>query len=544
MRKALVLALLIASTGASAKAPKLVLFISVDGMGTDVFLRMRPRLKTGLAQLTLNGAYFPQARYSFPKTSTAPGHATLATGTNPWRHGVVANRSLNPANGKLEPTLVDAAHPALEAPPAVEDVSPQRLKVETLADRLRLSTSGKGKAIALAGKARASIPLAGRLGQAWWYHEGIGKFVTGTSYLKEFPAWARAFNDKKLPDGYFGKEWALSRPAAEYSGEDDFASEADILGMGRTFPHAVTGGLPAAGKEFYSALLGTPFHNELLVALAKDALDGEQLGKDDATDLLAISFSALDRISHLYGPYSWEVQDALLRLDRSVADLIALAERAAGGKANLLVVLTADHGCAALPEYWAGMGMPAGRINPETLGRSLNAALKPKFGFDPVMAVEGDGVDVYLDRKLIADKKADAPAIRRAAAQWLREQPQIDFAVAADDLYGNATGTGQLALLQRGFHPEGSGDVLFLAKPFVVVDSMKDGTNHGSPHAYDSLVPVIFSGRGIKPGTYGQPIDPVDVAPTAAFLMEIGPPAQAEGQVRWEILANGKTNGK
>lgn len=535
MRKALALLILLASTAAFAKPPRLVLFISVDGMGSELFLRSRPKLKHGFLHLQRTGAFFPSARYTFTKTSTGPGHTTLATGANPWRHGVVGNRGMNRKTGKLQPILADPAHPALEAPPAVEDVSPENLRAETLADRLRLSTWGRGKVVSLSHKARAAIPMAGRLGQAYWFHDAVGKFVSGTFYTKEFPQWLRELNARKPADAYFGREWQLSLPAAEYLGDDDRATETDILGLGRTFPHALSGGLPGPGPQFYDALGRSPYMNEVLLQAAAAALAGEQLGKDEVPDLLAVSFSSIDKISHLYGPYSWEVQDAMLRLDRTLMELIAAAEKAAG-KGNLLVVLAADHGSGALPEEWAANGLPAGRLNPETLGRELNAALKAKFGFEPLLGIDEDGVDVYLDPKLIADRKADGAAIRRAAAQWLSAHPQIALAVARDDLETAPDRSGLLEGVRRGFHEAVSGDVLFVARPFQIVDRWPSGTNHASPWSYDAVVPVFFAGRGVKPGTYGQQIDPTDVAPTLAHLLEMVPPAQAEGVVRAELL--------
>lgn len=535
MRKVLALLVLLASASAFAKPPRLVLFISVDGMGTELFLRTRAKHRYGFLQLSRTGAYFPNARYTFAKTSTGPGHATLATGANPWRHGVIGNRGINQKTGKLEPILADAAHPTLEAPPKLEDVSPENLRVESLGDRLRLATYGKAKVVALSQKARAAIPFAGRMGQAFWFNDSVGKFVSGTFYTKEFPQWLRELNEKKPADAWFGKEWQLQLAATEYAGEDDRAAEADLLGLGRTFPHPITGGLPGPGPQYYDAFGRSPFMNELLLQTALAAIAGEGLGKDDVPDLLAVSFSGVDKTSHLFGPASWETQDMMLRVDRLVGDLMAAAEKAAG-KGNVLFVLAADHGCAALPEEWAAQGLPAARLNPETLGRELNAALKAKFGFEPILGVDDDGVDVYLDPKQIADRKADAAAIRKAAAQWLSAHPQIALALSRDELPSAPDRGGLVSLLRRGFHEAVSGDVLMVAKPFQVVERWPTGTNHSSPWSYDAVVPVFFAGKGVKPGTYAQQIDPIDVAPTVAHLLEIGAPAQSEGQVRAELL--------
>jgi predicted AlkP superfamily pyrophosphatase or phosphodiesterase len=516
-----------------------MLFIATDALGSDLLLRSRPRLKSGLAQLMAQGAYFPVARYDFARTATAAGYATLSTGANPWRHGVVANRTVNRFTGKREPVFMDPSHPVLEAAPSSEDVSPQNLMAEALADRLRLATHGRGKAIAVSTEARTAIALAGHLGQAWWFHEPLGKFVTGTYYAKEFPVWVKNFNERKLPDNYFNKPWALSLPAKEYLGDDDRSFEIDWNGLGRIFPHSLTGGLQTPGPQAYASLAVSPYMNDILVQLAKAAMEGEQLGKRDSPDILFVGLSAIGRIYHYFGPNSWEMQDALIKLDHSISELIAAAEKAAGGRSNLSVVLTADHGGAPIPEEATAAGMPSGRLLPLKLHQGLSKELQVRFGVEGLVAGVEAG-EVYLNSRAINDRKLDGAAVRRAAAEWLSKAPDIALGVARDDLDDSSEHAGWLRLLRRSYYPERSGDALFLPRPFVVLVEEKEATNHGTPYAYDAEVPVIFSGKGIKPGIYHQTINPADVAPTAAALLEIGEPASVEGTARWEILSSAR----
>ena len=531
LRTSLLVSLLAAVPPAFAKPPKLTLFISVDSFGSDVFMRSRPKFKSGLLTLVRDGATFPTARYDYAETVTAAGHTTLATGANPNRHGINSNKILNRTTGKLERIFADSNHPVLEAPLSNDDVSPLNLLAENLSDRLRLSTQSRGKSISIGGKARSAIALGGHLGEAWWFSEEVGKFVTGTYYRKEFPAWVKAFNDKKLPDAYFGKEWALAEPVKEYIGDDERPGESDWYGLGKKFPHPLSGGLAQAGPQSYSALASSPMFNEVQVAFAKAAIDAEGLGKDDIPDLLSVSFSALDRTYHLWGPYSWEMQDHVLRLDKAIGELITAAEKAAGGRANLLVVLSADHGGANIPEQWAALGVDGVRVSPATMEKALEKELATKFnGGDLVSALEE--VDVYLDQKVIADKKLDLTAVRRYAASWLARQPEVALAVAREDLYGIDPSAGWLPTLRAGFHPDRSGDVLFILKPGRVSEPEPMGTSHGSPYTYDAMVPVLLLGRGVKGGYYAHEIRVVDVAVTVAALMEMLPPNQAEGEVR------------
>jgi predicted AlkP superfamily pyrophosphatase or phosphodiesterase len=530
--------LLLLALPALAKPPRLTLFITVDALGTDLLLRNKPRLKGGLRQLIDSGAFYPYAEYEYAKPRTAPGHTTLATGANPWRHGIVDNRIIDRATGKPERVFPDPAHPVLEAPLSNEDVSPATLMAETLADRLRLSTQERGKAIALSGKARSAIPLAGRLGQAYWYDETVGKFVSGTWYTKELPGWLKAFNTSNPPEAWFGKPWEPLLPRTEYTGEDDRPYEGEHYGLGRTFPHPLTGGLNAPGPQAYTAFAISPLALDHTVRAARAALEGEGLGKDEVPDLLAVSFSATDRIYHQYGPISWEMQDTLHRLDKAVGDLVALAEKAAGGRANLLVVLTADHGGAAVPEQWAASGVAAERVNPAALSKELTEALRAQFGGDITATIEE--LDVYLGGKTLEGGKVDGAAVRRAAAAWLGKQPSVVLAVPRDDLYTAPDVAGLVEPLRRGYYPGRSGDVLYVVKPFHVISVASTGTNHGTPYAYDTQVPVVFAGKGVKPGVYPQSISTTDVAPTVAALLEMGAPASAEGTPRAEAITLGR----
>jgi predicted AlkP superfamily pyrophosphatase or phosphodiesterase len=542
MVRPLALALVLLSLPALAKPPRLALFITVDALGTDVLLRTRPKLKSGLRQLLDGGAFYPYGRFDYAKPRTAPGHATLITGANPWRHGIVDNRVVDRTTGQSVSVFRDEAHPVLEVPLSVAtggDTSPLNLMAETLGDRLRMSSRARGKVVALSGKGRAAIALAGRLGQAYWFDETVGKFVTGTWYTKEFPGWLKAFNGRGLADGYFSQQWTPLLARTEYLGEDERPYEEDPDGLGRSFPHPLSGGGQAPGPRSYAALAASALSNDLLVQAAKAAIEGEALGKDEVPDLLAVSFSGTDRVFHAYGPYSWEMQDVLYRLDRAVAELVAAAERAAGGRANLVIVLTADHGGAAVPEHWASEGFPARRLSTKALAQGLSQALKARFP-QVELTVTQEESDVYLAGKALEEGKVDGAAVRRAAAEWLAKQPGIAAAVARDDLYTAPDVAGLISPVRRGYYPGRSGDVLIVPQPFHVLSNMLAGTNHGTPYSYDQQVPVVFAGKGVKPGTYLQEINATDVAPTLAAMMELGAPASAEGRPRTEFFTNGR----
>jgi predicted AlkP superfamily pyrophosphatase or phosphodiesterase len=525
------LAAALATPTAQARPPRLVVVVAVDSMGSDVFQRMEPRFRHGLRKLATEGAYFPDARYVHAQTVTSAGHATLSTGTSPWRHGITSNKIYDRTTGSKSTVMWDPSVTVLDAPPAKEDTSPAKIEAETLSDRLLLATQGRGKAVAVAGKSRAAIAFAGRRGQAWWFHEGTGRFVTSSWYRKDIPYWTTAFNDSAAAEGWFGKPWKLAAPASEYVGLDDRSYEADAYGLGRSFPHPVARGDAAAG---FTGLSCTPASTELVTDFAIRALEAEGLGKDEVPDLLLVSFSGVDRAYHLYGPFSWETQDHLLRLDRALPRLFSAAEQAAG-KGNVVVVLTADHGGAAIPEEWAEAGMPGTRVSPDALVGGLSAALEKQFGV-PGLVLAIEELDLYLDARALAARSLDAAAVQRAAAAWLNAHQDVQLAVSADELATSPDVHGLLPALRRTFFPGRSGDVLVVLKPFRVLDDQETGTSHGSPWLYDAQVPLLLWGPGIRRGVYAETVSPTDVAPTLSLLLGIGAPASSEGRPLGQAL--------
>ncbi|MFN7133015.1 MAG: alkaline phosphatase family protein, partial [Myxococcales bacterium] len=507
----------------------------VDQLGFETLQRMRRHFgRGGFERLAAEGASFQQAHYGHLTTFTGPGHACISSGSYPHRNGIVANRIHDRGLGRAVTMLFDPSHPILEAAPDPEDdTSPAAFTGETLADRLRAATGMRGKVVAIALKDRAAVLLAGRLGQAYWFSEQTGRMTTSTWYTKELPAWVKAFNARAPADQAFGRRWERALPEKAYTGEDHAAWELDQSGLGTTFPHKVDGGAEKPGPSFYRAFAATPFGLELQLEFARAAIEAEGLGRDEVPDLLALSFTSTDYAGHLYGPDSHEVQDLLVRLDRALAALLPVLEKAAGGRANLVLALTADHGAAPVPEYMASLGHPAARIGKQKLVDAINAALRPRFGEGEwVTAIEEPSV--YLNAELIRARKLDPALVQQAAGQAAVAVPGMEgFFTRASLESGTVPQTPLGRAAQLSFHPAHSGDLLLFAKPFYLWGRYADragGTGHGTPWRYDTHVPLLFWGGGIRAGVHADRADVADVAPSLSALLGIGAPAAAEGQ--------------
>jgi predicted AlkP superfamily pyrophosphatase or phosphodiesterase len=521
--------------------PRLVVVLVVDQFAYEGMQRMRRHFgKDGLGRLLAEGAVFTEAYYSHQNTYTGPGHAAIASGAYAHLNGIVANKFYDRAKKKSVMTFADPAHPILDAPTEPEDEpSPANLLCESLGDRLRLSTGMRSRVVALALKDRGAVPLGGRLGETFWFSEATGKMTTSTYYAKELPTWVKQFNEKKIPDSFFGKAWTRALPESAYLGLDDAPWEDDLNGLGRTFPHPLHGKLDKPGPAFYAAFAATPFGLDYTVAFAKAAVEAAGLGRHEVPDLLAVSFSSYDYVGHAFGPDSHEQQDMTVRVDRAIGELLGALEKAVGGKQNLLVGFIADHGATPAPEYLASLGVPAGRIRKAAIKDAIGAELVARFGAGEwVVGLEDP--NVYLNGELIAERKLEPGTVQEAAGRAAMKIPGfLTYFTRARLLQGAVENTALGRAVQLSFFPERSGDLVLVTRPYFFWGKYGErsaGSTHGSPYRYDAHVPMIFWGAGIKPGLFVDRADPIDFPSTLANLLGGDPPACAEGISRKEVV--------
>ncbi len=518
---------------AAAKPPKLVVLVVVDQLSDQTLEKVRPHLgKDGILKLLVEGKSFTNARYGQAATYTGPGHACLSSGSYPHVNGIVSNKFYDREKGKSFTTLFDAAHPLLEAPADPEDdSSPVGFTAQTLGDALR-GKNPASKVVAVALKDRASVLLAGHGGAAYWLAEATGKMTSSTFYMEKLPAWVAAFNAKTPADAYFGKVWERALPVEKYAGPDDPPYEADYKGLGKAFPHKVTGKLEKPGPDYYLAFGASPFSLEWQLSFVEAALDAEKLGADAVTDLLAVSFTTPDYVGHAYGPDSQEVQDIVVRLDRAVAQLISKVEKKVGKK-NVVFAFTADHGAASAPEKLAAEGKKVRRIKKAELKAAVQAGLTKAFGpGEWLLALEDPSL--YLNLKLAAEKKVDPALLEQAALEAALGVNGIAAGFTRTQLLKDGGGEAPYAkAVALSFHPNRAGDVLLVPAEqcfWGKYGERDEGSTHGSPHAYDSHVPLAFYGAGVTSGVHGEPVDMSGVAATLAALAGLPPLANAEGQ--------------
>ena len=488
----------------AVEKPKLIVAIAVDQFRYEYLLRFRSEYKQGLDRLLTRGAVFSNAYYDHFPTVTAIGHSTYLSGATPALSGIVANDWFDREAGKTVTSVSDDSVKMLGGD-GDGGASPRRLLVSTVGDEMKMSNGGRSRAIGMSLKDRSAILPSGHMADgAFWFDEKSGRFVSSTYYFPALPAWVSVFNEEHPVDRYKGARWAGGQLPEE------------------------------TGANLYRAVYGSPFGNELLEALAERALVSEKLGQRDATDLIAISFSSNDAIGHAVGPDSPEVHDVSVRTDQVLGKLFQFLDSKIGMD-NVLVIFTADHGVAPVPEVNQARKMPGGRMTPRIVHDTVQAELTKKYGAGDWISSPSEHT-LYLNLDLIRQKKLDRAEVNAAAAAVARTIPHVFRVYTREQLLNGYAMEDEVGRrVANGFYERRGADVYVLLESYWMFSA--HGTTHGSTFNYDAHVPVIFMGPGIKTGRFDERIAVNDIAPTLATLLGIETPSGSVGRALAEIIS-------
>lgn len=540
---------------ADIKAPKLVLQITVDQLRGDMPGRYLHKMgKGGFRYLLENGVVYENAHHSHANTETIVGHTTLATGAIPADHGLVGNVWFDRESGEMTYNVEDSRYPLLTAGADVDKSmeidptqklartdgrSPAVIMVSTFGDELAIRTNKQAKVFGVSIKDRGAISMAGHAGKAFWFSKAAGEFITSTYYYDKYPDWVTAFNAAKPTERYAEQSWDLMLSPSTYlhADDDDQPWETALGGFGRVFPHPYG---PADGKYFTTFLTVSPAGDELTLEFAKQLIANEGIGTDSVTDYLSVSFSSTDYVGHLFGPSSLEAEDNLLRLDRTLADLLTYVDKTVGLE-NTLIVLSADHGGPEVPGYLNEYGIDSGYVDTAAWDKEAGIQnLKKQFGIGEELITEYQQPYVYLNRKLIKEKNLDQAAVEAAVAAEMMKFEGVSLAVSSTALtHGQVADTDINRAILNSHNLKRSGDVFVVFKPHWFIndfDGLTVAETHGSPWRYDTYVPVIFAGAGLQPQRVTREIKTVDVAATLSEYVGTNRPSGARGEVLGEVV--------
>jgi predicted AlkP superfamily pyrophosphatase or phosphodiesterase len=516
---------------AQKQKPKLVIGIVVDQMRYDYLTRFWDKYGEGGFKKLVNGGFnCKNANYNYMPTYTGPGHASIYAGTTPENHGIISNTWYNKvANNNMYCTR-DYLSNTVGSASGNGKMSPKNMLGTTITDELKLATNNRGKVIGMSLKDRGAILPAGhKADAAYWYDGGdVGKWISSTYYMKELPGWVEKINKANMSNKYLSGEWETLLPMEKYTESIKDNNPYEGLFNGEKtpeFPHNLSSLRVANGN--YSLIKSTPFGNTILKELALAAIKGEELGKDNFTDFLAVSFSSPDYIGHQFGPMSVEVEDTYLRLDKDIEEIMNYLEKNFG-KDEVLIFLTADHGVVNVPQYLIDNNLPAGYFDNSKLTSDLRVYLKKEYNTDTLI-MNISNYQVFLNHDYINKNNWNLEAIENSIARFLLKQKGIAKAVTASSLKATQYISGVLSNTQRGFHQARSGDILYVLESGWIPAGYSTGTTHGSPYNYDTHVPLLWYGAGVKQGQSDDFVVIPDIAATIAALLEIQPPSACTG---------------
>ena len=513
--------------------PKLVVGMVLDQMRWDYLYRYFDRYvdKGGFKRLLKEGNSCENTLIPYTPSVTACGHSVVYTGSAPSITGITGNAWWDRDNNRTMYCTEDKNMSTVGSSSPQGKMSPKNMLVTTVADELRLATNFKSKVVGVAIKDRGAILPAGHSANAaYWYDNSVGKWISSTYYMQTLPAWAVDFNNKNLTDSYYEKGWSLLYDSSTYLQSTADNKPYEAKPFGNNFPYDLK---KYIGKD-YGKVNTTYFGNELTFEFAKSALQGEQLGKDGITDFLAVSFSSPDYIGHSFGPNSIEAEDAMLRFDLSLGAFLDYLDQVVG-KNQYVLFLTADHGAAHIPEFMQENKLPGGRVYTGKLMDRLNASLQRIYNIKKII-LSDDNYQYSLDHA-----KLDSAGIPSAdIINWLKKElatePGIDRVFALNELNTVPLPASIRKAINLGYHPRRSGDVQVIFKPGFIDASNTTGTTHGLWNPYDTHIPLLWYGWGIKKGKTYRETTMSDIAPTLSSLLKIQMPSGNIGTTISEVL--------
>ncbi|QBQ42826.1 alkaline phosphatase PafA [Sphingobacterium psychroaquaticum] len=533
------LALAFQASAQQPARPKLVVGLMVDQMRWDYLYRFADRYgNDGFKRLLNDGFSCENTIINYIPTYTAIGHSSVYTGSVPSIHGVAANDWIIQSTGEAMYCTQDDNVQGVGTTEKEGKQSPRNLLTSTITDQLKLATNFQSKVIGISIKDRGGILPAGHFADAaYWFESKSGDWISSTFYMKDLPNWVKGFNKQKLAEKYLKQDWNTLYPIETYTNSiaDNNPYEGKWPGEASpTFPRKTSELMKDAGYELIKT---TPQGNTLTLDFAKSAIQNEKLGHNptNSTDFLCVSLSATDYVGHRYSLSAVEIEDTYLRLDRDIANFITYLDETVG-KGNYTFFLTADHAASYNPMYYTDQKGNGGYLFTRQIQRDLNNDLAKKFGSDKIVRSLMN-YQVHLNYQLIDSLQLDLDKVKQSIITKLNKEEGIAYVV---DMEGNQNMFIPAPIREKiinGYNRKNSGAIQIIPEPQWYSGTPRGtGTTHGVWSAYDSHIPLIFMGWGVKKGVSNKEVHIVDIAPTIASLLHVMEPNGSIGKPIVEVL--------
>ncbi len=516
----------------TVKRPKLMVGLVIDQMRYDFLYRFYERYSDdGFKRLINNGHSCENMFINYLPSYTAPGHTCIYTGSVPALHGIASNEWIDKLTGNEVYCTDDASVKAVGGTLRAGKMSPRNLWTNTITDELRLATNFKSKTIAISVKDRASILPGGHTANAaYWMDDSNGVFMTSTYYMNELPTWVDDFNAKDFTKQFMNQNWNPLFPVETYT-----QSTSDNNVYEGKFTNETTSSFPHQTSNLkLSDIKKTPYGNTIVFDFAKEAIQQEKLGQGAATDFLAISCSSTDYIGHQFGPNSIEIEDTYLRLDKDIADFLEYLDKTIG-EGNYTIFLTADHGVAHNPQFLLDNKIPAGFSYSTKLKDELNIYMNQRFKSNNLIRKVGENF-VWINHTAADSMKLDEGIIKKEIIKILNIHPEIQFAIDMETIQTSLLPQPLKEMAINGYNSKRSGEILLLLNPGWFDAYAVTGTTHGTWNPYDTHIPMLWYGWGIKKGSTERTVHMTDIAATIASLLHIQMPNGCIGECIPEVI--------
>jgi predicted AlkP superfamily pyrophosphatase or phosphodiesterase len=514
--------------------PNLVVGIVIDQMRWDYLYRYYGRFGEGGFKRLLHDGFKCENTYiNYLPSATAVGHSAIFSGTTPAINGIANNDWVDQLTGVHVYCTDDSTVISVGSISNEGKMSPRNLLSSTITDELRIASNFRSKVVGISLKDRASILPAGHTPTgAFWFDDTSGKFITSSYYMEKLPIWVDNFNALNEPEKITAKDWTLLYPLNTYvqSTADNSVWEGKFAGeTTTTFPHRIS----ELYKAHHVTIRSTPFGNTLTLDFAKAAIDAYKLGQTAETDFLTINCASTDYVGHMFGPNSVETEDTYIRLDRDLAAFFKNLDEKVG-KRNYTVFLTADHGASNSVDFNKTHNIPAGFWRQDDYRDKLNQVLKSKFNADKLV-ISVVEYQVNFDLPKIKARNLNYDSIKKAAVDYLRNDPTTLFVADMAKLNDEVIPEVVKEKMVNGYNYHRSGAVWII--PIAGwLQSNPVGTGHGQWNPYDTHIPLIFMGWGVRKGQSFDNVYTTDIAPTIAGLLHIQAPNGCIGKPISDVL--------
>ena len=521
--------------GIPSEQPKLIIGLIFDQLRPDQVRKYWDKYgEGGFKKLMNNGTVVKSASYSYFNTEEAAGYTTIATGTQPSEHGIISSQWFEILNEKLVFCTDDRSVIPVGGSFENGPFSPNKIMVSGFADELKFSNQLRSKVFSIGLNYKSAILTSGHSANAaYWFDDMMGYWMTSSYYLDTLPDWLIRFNEKKFADIYLERSWEPLLPIEKYTLEPPELVKTDKNFHGlNTFPYDLNKlSKKRRNERDYSILKYTPFGNTMVVDMAVQLLVEEGLGKDDYTDYLALNFCTLGPVANTFGQESIEMEDVMIRMDLQLSHFLKLVEDMLG-KENVLIFLTASRGMPKESTYFRQLKLPVGQFKRNQALSLLKSYLNVKYGTGNW--VRGFfGNQIYLNRILIEDADIPLIEIRDNVVNFMVQFAGVAHAITASTLYSAHFDDNLFALVQNGYNPKRSGDVVVVLRPGWRMD---EENVIGSGYNYDRKVPMVWYGWKIGKNVVYRNIDVADIAPTLSLFLDIPLPNASFGEPILELI--------